>query len=447
LIIIEIIINLQPNKLSMTKVEKSNQKINPFGGINFVIKAIKDSGIPDLIDNQLGSRASQAKYSYSDLVLNLWSVFFCGGDYAEDINEHLKDFLDAVPNNKVANSDTILGVLKSLKTDNQTVISTTKNAYEINKHGNLNQLNISILKHLKLLKSDKYYDFDYDNEVLKTEKFDTKNTYKKCKGYFPGMATIEGKPVYFENRDGNMNVKTGQASVLENAYMLLNNNGIKINRSRMDAGSYSKEIVEIVSKYSKLFYIRANRCESLTKQLLGHKQWEKVEINTIKYEVCSIDYKPFSNNKDENIKTYRLVVSREKTSNAQQDLFTGDNMKYRSILTDDQVSTEKEVIEYYNKRGTEEKAIDILNNDFGWANMPFSFMSENTVFLMVMMICKNVYDWLITKFSQVFKGLKKNFRIKKFIFRFIITPVKWIKRSRYNVIKIFSQKDYQFLKI
>ncbi|MCK5539131.1 MAG: IS1380 family transposase [Bacteroidales bacterium] len=431
----------------MTKIEKSNEIINPFGGINFVINEIKQSGIQELINNQLGSRSQQANYSYSDLILNLWSVFFCGGDCAEDINEHLKRFLESVPDNKVANADTILGVLKSLKTENEQVTSSTGNNYEINRHDNLNQLNISILKLLQLLQEDNLYDFDYDNEVLKTEKYDTKNTYKKCKGYFPGMATISGMPVYFENRDGNMNVKTGQAEVLEHAYKLLNDNGIKIGRSRMDAGSYSKEIVEIASKYSENIYIRANRCESLTKQLLEHKQWEKVIINYIEYEVCSIEYQPFTYKKGEEKKTYRLVVSREKTKNSQQDLFTGDNMKYRSILSDDWDSNEKEVIEYYNERGTEEKSIDILNNDFGWSNMPFSFMNENTVFLMIMMICKNIYTWLIAKFAQVFSSLKKNFRIKKFIFRFITVPVKWIKRSRYNVIKIFSPKPYEVLKI
>ncbi len=431
----------------MTKIEISNQKINPFGGINFVISEIKKTGILELIDNQLGKRSPQAKYSYSDLILNLWSIFFCGGDCAEDINEHLKEYLESVPDTKVANADTILGVLKKLKTNNEQVISSTGNAYKINKHENLNHLNVKVLKAVKLLQEGNYYDYDYDNEVLKTEKYDTKNTYKKCKGYFPGMATIAGNPVYFENRDGNMNVKTGQAEVLERSYKLLNDNGIKINRSRMDAGSYTKEIVEIVSKYSKIFYIRANRCESLTKELLEHKQWEEVVINNINYEVCSIDYQPFSYKRGEEKKTYRLVVSREKTKNRQQDLFTGDNMKYRSILTDDWDSTEKEVIEYYNERGTEEKTIDILNNDFGWGNMPFSFMEENTVFLMVMMICKNVYTWLITKISKVFSGIKKNFRMKKFIFRFITVPVKWIKRSRYEVLKIFSNKSYELLSV
>lgn len=431
----------------MTKIEKSKQIINPFGGINFVINEIKNAGITQAIDNELGSRNVNAKYSYSDLFLNLWSVFFCGGDNAEDINEHLKYFLETVPDNNVANADTILRVIKSLKTDNEILISTKNKAYSINRNDKLNRLNTRILLLTNLLKKGNYYDFDYDNEVLKTEKYDTKKTYKKCKGYFSGMATIESLPVYSENRDGNMNVKTGQAELLERAYKLLNDNDIKINRSRMDAGSYTNDIVKVVEKNSKLFYIRANRSDFITKQLFAQKQWQEVEINYIKYEVCSIEYLPFNQHKEKDNKTYRLVVSREKNKNKQLDFFTGDNMKYRSILTNDRASSEKEIIEYYNKRGTEEKTIDILNNDFGWSKMPFSFMNENTVFLMIMMIAKNIYTWLITKFAKVFPGLKKNYRLKKFIFRFITVPVKWIKRGRQNVLKIFSHKSYELLKI
>jgi len=136
---------------------------------------------------------------------------------------------------------------------------------------------------------------------------------------------------------------------------------------------------------------------------------------------------------------------RRKTSNQQIDMFTADNMEYRSILTNDMKSTEKEIIEYYNLRGTEEKTIDILNNDFGWSKMPFSFMEENTVFLMVMMMCKNVYTWLIAKFSETFSNLDKRFRIKKFIFRFITVPAKWIKSGRQMILKIFSTKPYELL--
>jgi len=427
------------------KIEKSNEIINPFGGINFVIDEIKRSGIIELIDNQLGKRVSQAQYSYSDVLLNLWSVFFCGGDCAEDLNVHLKELLKTVPKMKVADADTVLRVLKGMKTENEKIVSDNGIVYEINKNDKLNKLNINLLKTLGMLKANTYYDFDYDNEVLKTEKFDTKKTYKMCNGYFPGMATIGGVPVYFENRDGNMNVKTNQDEVLERCFLMLKAQEIYINRGRFDAGSYTRDIVEVIEEYCKAFYIRAHKCAGLTSTLLKHQKWEKVEINNINYEVCSIDYQPFKYEKGEEKKTYRLVVMRRKTDNLQLDMFTADNMEYRSILTNDWLSKEKDVIEYYNRRGAEEKTIDVLNNDFGWNRMPFSFMGENTVFLMVMMICKNIYTWLITKFSKIYGGLQKNFRLKKFIFRFITVPVKWIKSGGKMILKIFSNKPYEVL--
>ena len=47
------------------------------------------------------------------------------------------------------------------------------------------------------------------------------------------------------------------------------------------------------------------------------------------------------------------------------------------------MSIEKDIITFYNERGASEKNFDIQNNDFGWAHLPFSFMAENMVFMMV----------------------------------------------------------------
>ncbi len=47
----------------------------------------------------------------------------------------------------------------------------------------------------------------------------------------------------------------------------------------MDAGSYAKEIIEVVAANSKLFYIRANKSADLSLQISKIKQWKTVEIN------------------------------------------------------------------------------------------------------------------------------------------------------------------------
>jgi len=142
------------------------------------------------------------------------------------------------------------------------------------------------------------YDFDYDNQIIEHEKYDAQKTYKMNTGYFPGVATIGNRIVYVENRDGNANVKTGQAETLERSYTLLNKNGLHINRSRMDAGSYSEEIIKVANKYSQLFYIRANKCETLTEEIRQITDWQEVEINFKKYQVASIPFTRFLAERD-----------------------------------------------------------------------------------------------------------------------------------------------------
>lgn len=40
-------------------------------------------------------------------------------------------------------------------------------------------------------------------------------------------------------------------------------------------------------------------------------------------------------------------------------------------------------MEFYNLRGGKERIFDDMNNGFGWARLPKSFMAENTVFLLL----------------------------------------------------------------
>jgi len=205
----------------------------------------------------------------------------------------------------------------------------------------LNELNLKSLLLLRQLDKDTYHDLHYDNQIIATNKYDAKKTYKKNKGYLPGVATIADHIVYLENRDGNANVKVEQAGTLSRAYELLSNESIKINRSRMDAGSYAKEIIDVVDNNSKLFYIRANKSTIVFQQIKQIEQRQEIELNYKKYQVASITFKQFYQERN-----YRLVIMREKGDSSQIDLFTQDTMKYRTILTNNCKSTEKEVIEY-----------------------------------------------------------------------------------------------------
>ena len=393
------------------KVQKVSQSITPFAGISFVNQEFNDSGLLSLIDTHLGIRTLSG-YQYGEIFRAWFDIFFCGGEVAEDIQKYLRPTLENIPFNRVPSADTLHRVLKELATDNTTVSSVSDKDYQFNINENLNDLNIKSLLLTKQLNKNEFYDFDYDNQIIAHNKYDAKHTYKKTTGYFPGIATIADKIVYIENRDGNTNVKTGQAETLERAYQLLGNNGIKVNRSRMDAGSYSKEIIDTVAKNSKLFYIRANRCTAMTNQISEITNWKSIEINLMRWN--QFFFLQFFQDRK-----YRLAVMREKNKDGQTNIFTGDNFIYRSILTNDWNSSEEDIIKYYNMRGASEKIFDVQNNDFGWSRLPSSDMNCNTVFLILTAMMKNFYNYLIDKVSEVFEDIPPTSRIKRFIFSFI----------------------------
>ena len=424
----------------MAKIVKISQNVTPFGGIFYAHDMFKKCGMRKLIDQELGIRASTCGYTYGTLFGEWFDLFLCGGDCAEDIEEHLYDTLSAIPGNKVCKADTLLRCLKEVSVENTPFTSDSDITYQFNINNNLNTLMIKSLLLTGQLEKGKSYDFDYDNQIIVHEKYDAKRTYKKTTGYFPGICTFGDKVVYIENRDGNANVKTRQAETLQNAYQLFENNGLKVYRSRMDAGSYAKDIIEVVAAHSELFYIRANRCVSLTERIREIKEWETVEINFKEYQVASLKFTQFFQDRN-----YRLVVMREKGDDPQLDLFTGDNFIYRCILTNDHQSSEKEVIEYYNQRGGSETNFDVLNNDFGWKHLPYSDMRYNTVYMIMTAMLKNFYLYILSLISKVFKNIHPTTRLKRFIFRFICVAGQWVYQNRQWKLKLFTNRPYERL--
>ena len=100
----------------------------------------------------------------------------------------------------------------------------------------------------------------------------------------------------------------------------------------------------------------------------------------------------------------------------------------------------EDIITFYNERGASEKNFDIQNNDFGWSHLPFSFMAENMVFMMVTAMLKNFY--LVRHISDKVKPFKKTSRLKAFILHFVSVPAKWVRTGRQNVLNLYTNKTY-----
>lgn len=417
----------------MVKVAIKSEKLTPFGGI-FSIMEQFDALLAQTIDSTLGLRCTMFGYQYSEILRSLMCVYLCGGSCIEDVTTHLMKHLSLHPTLRTCSADTILRAIEELTFKSITYKSASGKSYDFNTADKMNCLLVNALLATGQLKSGQEYDFDFDHQFIETEKYDAKPTYKKFLGYSPGVAVINDMIVGIENRDGNTNVRFNQKETLERIFKRLEASEIYISRARMDCGSCSEEIVDMVEAHCRHFYIRANRCSSFYDSMFALTGWKTVEINGIEFELNSILVEKWKG------KPYRLVIQRQRRIEGDLDIWEGE-YTYRCILTNDYKSSARDIVEFYNLRGGKERIFDDMNNGFGWNRLPKSFMAQNTVFLLMTALIRNFYKAIMQRLKTHEFGLRATSRIKTFVFKFISVPAKWIKTSRRHVLNIYSDNN------
>lgn len=278
----------------MAKVQIKSEQITPFGGIFCVMEEF-DALLSNIIDSTLGPRTKTFGYQYSEIFRSLMCVYFCGGSCVEDISTHLMSHLSFHPVLRSYSADTILRAIKELTVPNITYTSSVSGkSYDFNVADRMNELLVKALKSTGELNEGQKYDFDFDHQFIETGKYDAKPTYKKFTGYNPGVAVIGDHIVGIENRDGNTNVRFRQQDTLERIFTRLEDNGIHIDRVRMDCGSCSEEIVDVVKDHCNHFYIRANSCSAFYDDMFILRGWRTVyhqySVSTILQVVTPISF-------------------------------------------------------------------------------------------------------------------------------------------------------------
>jgi hypothetical protein len=427
----------------------NSSPISSFGGLNFVIKEAINLKIKNLFNFTLPVLPTQSRYKWFDIIMSYWSVFFCGGDCAEDLSINLKNGFRECPNINVPSPDRVLNRIKSLSSPGQySTAERGKKEHHFSLATELNRLNLKMLSLLPGF-NKKNVVLDYDNTIIFTEKADAQRTYKKENGYYPGVGMIGKHIVYLENRNGNSTAHILQHKTIERMCSLLHEAGVTIDVMRADSASYTYEIIKTMEKNASRFFVKARMTSALERAITSIKDWKEIRINNSSVLRGSTTFTPFirctrgDNAKTEALKEYRVVVTKELRKDGQVNIFTGEAYNYSPILTNDFKMTNDEVVQFYNARGAQEREFDELKNDFGWNHLPFSKLEQNTVFLLIMAMCKNFYAHIIVKFSAMFKFLSSNFRIKKFIFRFICIPAKWICSGRERKLRIYGQLAFK----
>jgi hypothetical protein len=426
----------------------NSSSVSSFGGLNFVLKEFDNLGLDKVFNHHLPFLPAQSKYSWKDIIYSLWSLFYCGADCAEDLNINIRAAFKDNPYIKVPSPDRVLSRLKELSEPSlQTTTPRGNKLHHMSYSNRLNKLNLSILKRLRLFSKNNNV-LDYDNTVIFTDKADASVTYKGELGYYPGVGMIGKNVVYVENRSGYSDAQTLQQDTLERMFRLLKSHRIKIDAFRADSASYQFSTLITISKNVDKFYIKARMNEALNEAINQIEKWDEITINNQVLYRGEVIFTPFryaaKKSKQEHLlKSYRLIVTKEKRIDGQRNLFTGEAYKYTAIITNDYKMDKDQIVCFYNQRGAIEKEFDVLKNDFGWNHIPFSKLNLNTVFLMLTAICKNIYHIIIATFSRICKYLSPTFRIKKFIFRFICIPAKWVSSGRTKKLKLYGNVGFK----
>ena len=417
------------------KIQQSTELINPFGGIQFVLKHIKDAGIDKFINEQLGSRGAAKEYTISDGLLSIHYSHLCGGSCLEDINT-LGKHIGFHPGLSLASADTASRVLQELKTAD-TIVQNEGVTHHFNRHDKLNSFLQKLAIKTGAVVPKAKNTLDYDNVILEHEKSDAARTYKMTTGYQPGIAAIGRQVVFMEGRGGNTPAAYKMGDTLQQCFKGLKDNGIHIEHFRSDSAAYQQSVVEEAENNCTYFYIRIDDSQSLRDAIkdIPEKEWEAAMINHKKVEVADTPFFPFNGKKP-----YRAVVQRRKRKDGQADLFTQSAYNYYAILTNNETpgATNLHVTEFYNQRGDSERNFDILNNDFNCRRLPFSFMDANMVYLFAAAASFTLFEWVKQQFFNRGAIASTAMRCKKFLFDFIVLPAKWIKTGRQWVYKIFT---------
>lgn len=62
-------------------------------------------------------------------------------------------------------------------------------------------------------------------------------------------------------------------------------------------------------------------------------------------------------------------------------------------------------------------------------------------------MCKNFYTAILYEIGKVFSNIKPKHRLKKFIYRFISVPAKWVRTARTHVLRLFTDRPYDRLNL
>lgn len=410
--------------LERVKYEQSAQRLTSFAGLAFLAEVADHLGVGRLINDIPGLSERHRRYTPADYALSLILTLAAGGDTLDEVNLLRHD---------PGLTDIFGGPLAAPNSLGEFLRRFDRSAlFRLSQVGSFLARQVIERQRLKELT------LDIDATLIESKKEEARVMYTGERGYDPLLAWIAEANVWLTGvfRPGNASPQSHLLPLIKRCERLLPQ-GTRL-RVRSDSAAYQIKIVRHCHRAGHLFFIAADLDSAVMTAIhsIPQKDWKIVEDGKEPYALAQTVHVLGENNAAD-LPAFRLIVKR--TLSGQLELFKSP-LRHHAVLTNAPESwSAQEVLDFYNKRGTMEKAIETLKNDTGLGQLPCGSLLANAAYFQMTLLTYN----LLQLFKVVALPLDwRSFGWKKLRYRLIGQAALVVKHARDTIVKL--ARDYVY---
>jgi len=384
------------------KVEKSSRNLTSYAGLPMLTELAHQSGLIRDLDSIPGIWQRHGDYTTSDYVMGLALTLIAGGEGLDDMRLLSHDAgLRQMALYDVPASNSAGEFLRRLK---------QRTLYL------LGQVNSKQVGRFIERRSFKRLTLDIDSTLIESQKKEAAMTYNGFEGYNPVLAWLAEANLFLAEifRPGNISPQSHVLSLLKHCLKVLPA-GIEL-WFRSDSAGYQWAVMQECVDRNVPFAICADLNVAVKEVIeqIPDEKWRLVVRGSDLFLLAETVYAPGCGHSGEKLPAFRLVVTQRLTG--QLELFKS-HIKYHAIISSLPESMNSEqVLDFYNGRGSMEKAIGELKNGFGLDKLPCGQLLANAGFLQIAMLAYNLVE--IFKQEALPEGWKR-FCVKNLRFRLL----------------------------
>jgi len=421
------------------------------GGIGIIHQMIQRMGLPAEINSKLELLKRHLPYHESDHILNIAYNILSGGTCLEDIELRRNDeaYLNALGAQVIPDPTTAGDFLRRF--DQKDIIL-------------LMDIVNDIRKHIWLKQSPKFRKeaiLNVDGTISPTTgecKEGMDISYDGQWGYHPLVLSLAStrEPLYIVNRPGNVPSHTDSAFWIDKGLDLVSDVFNKVfmrgdtdfsltgnfdrwsERSIFVFGMDAREnLVKIANSISESLWELFEREKKYTVKTKERKRPENVKDQVVKKRkfkkiqteseyLAEFSYQPVKCEK-----TYRMIVLKKNLEVIKGEVPLFDDVRYFFYITNDEISSPREIVEFYRDRADHENDIEQLKNGARAIQAPSDNLTSNWAYMVIASMAWNLKTWygLLIPYRPLGKAIVR-MEFKRFVNTFINIPCLIVKTGR-----------------